>query len=79
MTTARTRRPRAAAPTLAQIAKWPATVDLPTAGTAYGISRAHAYELVKRGEFPARVIKAGGRYVVVTASILRSLGADGAA
>jgi hypothetical protein len=30
---------------------------------------------VHRGEFPARVIKAGGRYVVVTADIIRQLSA----
>ena len=62
-----------AAPTLADIAKWPAAVSVEKASTAYGFSRAHGFNLVRRGEFPARVIKAGGRYVVVTADIERDL------
>lgn len=60
-------------PTLEQIRRWPATVDIPTAGWAFGVSRSHAYELVARGEFPARVIRLGGRRCVVTASIVRKL------
>jgi hypothetical protein len=62
-----------AAPTLADIQEWPAAVPVPQASTAFGFSRSHGFDLVHRGEFPARVIKAGGRYVVVTASIIRSL------
>lgn len=65
------------APTLAAIRGWPAAVPVPQACTAFGISRSHGFELVKRGEFPAKVIKAGGRYVVVTASIIDSLSLDG--
>ena len=63
-----------AAPTLRDIQEnWPATVPVPVAATAFGLSRSHAYELVTRGEFPARVIKVGRRYRVVTASVLRVL------
>lgn len=65
-------------PTLAEIKDWPATVDVPTACTAYDISRSHGYELVKRGEFPAHVIKVGSRYRVVTASIVRALSQEAA-
>lgn len=64
------------APTLEEIKTWPATVDPATAGAAFGISRSHSYELIRRGEFPARVIKVGGRKRIVTASILRELGGD---
>ncbi len=61
-------------PTLDEIRAWPATVDIPTAARAYGLSRAYAYELASRAAFPARVLKVGGRYRVVTASILADLG-----
>lgn len=63
-------------PTLAEIkAEWPPTVDVPTAGEAFGLSRSHSYELVARGEFPAKVEKFGGRYVAYTESIIRRLSA----
>ncbi|GAB3902685.1 hypothetical protein GCM10029964_093510 [Kibdelosporangium lantanae] len=61
-------------PTLAEIReRWPATVDVVVAGRAFGLSRSLSYDLVARGEFPATVIKVGGRYRVITASILRTL------
>ena len=65
-------------PTLPELRQWPASVDVPTAATAFGISRSHAYQLVARGEFPAKVIRVGSRYRVITASIIRAL-SDGAA
>lgn len=63
-------------PTLDEIRTWPATVDPATGATPYGISKSYAYELIKRGEFPAKVIKVGGRYRIVTASILAALGSE---
>lgn len=65
--------PRRDGVTLAEVQAWPATVDIPTANTAIGLSKSHGYELAKRGEYPARVLKVGGRYRVVTASIVRLL------
>ena len=65
--------------TLEVIRSWPAAVDLPDAASAYGISRAQAYVAAKRGDFPARVIKVGRRYKVVTADILRDLAGQGSA
>lgn len=62
--------------TLTRIGGWPATVSVPQAGLAFGLSRSHAYDLASRGEFPARVIKVGGRYRVVTASIIKALSED---
>lgn len=62
-------------PTLDEIRAWPATVDPATGGRAFGISRSYAYELARRGDFPAKVLKVGGKLRVVTASILASLGA----
>lgn len=64
----------AEAPTAEDILNWPATVDPATAGSAFGISRSYAYELVKRGDFPAKVIRVGGKNRVVTADLMRVLG-----
>ncbi|HVL84699.1 MAG TPA: DNA-binding protein [Pseudonocardia sp.] len=66
----------APAPTLADIRTWPATVDVATACSAFGISRSYGYELAGRGEFPARVIKRGRVTRVVTASIIAGLEAS---
>jgi predicted DNA-binding transcriptional regulator AlpA len=63
-------------PTLTEIRRWPATVSVRMAAAAFGISTSHAYELITRGEFPARVIRLGSRRrVVVTESIVRVLSA----
>lgn len=62
------------APTLDEIRQWPASVDVPKGGSAFGISRSYSYELIKRGQFPAQVIEAGGLVRVVTADILQKLG-----
>ncbi|TVT61982.1 DNA-binding protein [Amycolatopsis rhizosphaerae] len=63
-------------PTLAEIRAWPATVSVPKAGTAWGMSRNQSYNMAKRGEFPATVNRIGNRYTVVTASIIRALSGD---
>lgn len=61
-------------PTLTEIrTHWPATVDVPCAGAAFGLSRSHSYELVAKGSFPAEVIKIGTRYRVLTQSIIETL------
>ena len=62
-----------ATPTLDEIKKWPATVPVEKASRAMGFSRAYGYELIRRGEFPAKVIKAGRRYSAITASLVRVL------
>jgi hypothetical protein len=46
-------------PTLSRIKQeWPPTVGVTAAAMAFGLSRSHAYDLINRGEFPAKVIKA---------------------
>jgi helix-turn-helix protein len=60
-------------PTIDDIRAWPATCDVPDAAGAVGVSRTTAYELVKTGDFPAKVIKVVGRYRVLTASLLAVL------
>jgi hypothetical protein len=67
---------RGARPTLAEIREWPATVSVPKAGTAWGMSRNQAYAMAKRGDFPATVYRIGSRYQVVTASIIRALSGE---
>lgn len=52
----------------------PVTVDVVTAGRPFGISRAHAYELARLGEFPVRVMRIGHRYRVVTQELIDALG-----
>jgi hypothetical protein len=60
-------------PTLAEVRSWPATVDVPKAATAIGISKSHLYDLVRRGEAPVRVLSFGARHRVVTASLVQLL------
>jgi predicted DNA-binding transcriptional regulator AlpA len=64
------------APTLNDVRQWPATVDVPSACRALGISRSHGYDAVASGKFPARVIRVGRRFRVVTADLVRLLGGE---
>lgn len=64
------------APTLDEVRQWPATVDVSLACRALGVSRSHGYDLLARGEFPAKVLPVGNRHRVVTASLIRLLEAD---
>lgn len=68
---------KAAVPTAAEMLGWPVTVDVPTAGTAYGMSRNTAYELARAGRFPVDVLRVGARLRVRTAAILADLGVTG--
>lgn len=52
----------------------PVTVDVVTAGRAFGISRDGAYDLVRRGAFPVRTIRVGRALRVPRAELLRVLG-----
>lgn len=63
-------------PTLDDVRSWAATVDVARAATAFGISRSHAYDLIARGEFPAKVIQLGSTYRVLTASIVQVLSGE---
>ncbi|MFF7754376.1 DNA-binding protein [Streptomyces sp. NPDC007971] len=60
-------------PTLAEVKKWPATVNVPRAALALGCSKSQLYELIKRGEAPVRTLSFGARHVVITASLLAVL------
>jgi predicted DNA-binding transcriptional regulator AlpA len=60
-------------PTLEEVKTWPATVDLVQGAKPYNISRNHAYQLAKAGEFPVRVLRIGRFYRVITAEIIADL------
>jgi hypothetical protein len=61
-------------PTPDEIRTWPATVDVPTAGRAFGIGRDESYRLVRENRFPVPVLRLG-RYLRVTrAALLDALG-----
>lgn len=60
--------------TIEEVRALPAVIPLLTAARALGLSRNTAYRLVKRGEFPCRVIQAGDVYRVPTIEILTVLG-----
>jgi hypothetical protein len=60
--------------TEAELFALPVTVDIPTAGRAWGLNRSTAYELAKAGQFPCRVEPLKGRYVVLKPDLMRALG-----
>lgn len=58
---------------LAELASAGATVDVVMAGRALGIGRSLTYELLRRGEFPVRVLRLGSRVRVPTADLIALL------
>lgn len=52
----------------------PVTVDLETAGRAFGFGRTKAHELTRTGEFPCPVKKFGNSYRVLRLDLLAALG-----
>ncbi|MFI0354214.1 helix-turn-helix domain-containing protein [Actinomadura sp. 9N407] len=60
----------------AEIRSLPVTVDLVTAGRAFGIGRTTAYQLARTGRFPCPVMQVGRSYRVRTADLLTSLGLE---
>ena len=65
-------------PTLDEIRTWPATVDVPTAGSAFGLGRSTSYDHARAGTLPVPVLHLGKRLVVPTARILALLEAPDA-
>jgi hypothetical protein len=59
---------------LEELRALPVSVDLPTAGRAFGIGRTKAHELARRGEFPCQVLRVGTKYRVPRAAIFEALG-----
>jgi hypothetical protein len=61
-------------PTADQIREWPATVDVPTAGSALGLGRDASYGLARQGQLPFPVLPLGRALRVTRSSILAALG-----
>lgn len=62
--------------TKAELLALPVTVDIVTAGRAFGLGRSGAYDLAARGDFPCRVVKVGRARRVPRAELLRVLGLE---
>jgi hypothetical protein len=60
--------------TEADVLALPLTVDLPTAGRAFGMSRDSTYRHARAGEFPVPVVRVGRGYRVTRAALLTALG-----
>lgn len=62
------------APTLQDIRSWPATVSVPDAAKAMGISKSYLHALIRNGESPVRTLPCGpNRHRVITASLVQLL------
>jgi excisionase family DNA binding protein len=62
--------------TRADIGRLPAALTVAQAAELLGIGRSHAYEAVKTGEWPTRVIRVGRCIRIPAAEVLRLHGAD---
>lgn len=60
--------------TRAELLALPAAVPLETGNRALGIGRTQGYALAKRDEYPCKLLRLGGTYRVITASLLDVLG-----
>src|SRR5690242_12775126 len=63
-------------PSVAEILAWPVTVDIPTAGRAWGMGRDQAYQLAREGRFPVPVLRIGRSLRVSRAAVLHALGIE---
>lgn len=52
----------------------PVSVDLATAGRAFGLGRTKAFELARQDRFPVRVLRVGRKYRVPRSAIFEALG-----
>jgi hypothetical protein len=62
--------------TEAEVRALPVSVDVETAGRAFGMGRTKAHELAREGKFPCRVVTVGPKFRVPTAAIMEVLGID---
>jgi hypothetical protein len=61
-----------------ELRRLPTTVDVVTAGRAFGLGRAKAYRLAAEGTFPCKITKVGRNYRVLAANLHRALGLEAA-
>jgi len=62
--------------TMDELRALPVSIDLVTAGRAFGLGRTKAFELAQAGEFPCAVLMVGKRYRVPRSALLEALGID---
>jgi hypothetical protein len=62
--------------TTAELLALPVSVDLETAGRAFGMGRTKAHELARAGKFPCKVLMVGKKYRVPRAGLFEALGID---
>jgi hypothetical protein len=63
-------------PTADEIRSWPVTVDVQTAGRAFGIGRDQAYRLARENQFPVPVLRLGRYLRVSRSAVMRALGIE---
>lgn len=71
--------PNSTVPTAGDVLAWPVTVDVPTAGSCFGLGRDASYDLARTGEFPVPVLKLGRSLRVTRSALLSALGMDATA
>lgn len=71
-----TERPAARGMQLNELLALPVAIDLKTSNRALLLGRTTALDLIKRGEYPIRVMRVGGTYRIARADLLRALGID---
>ena len=64
-------------PTVSDVRAWPVTVDVQTAGRAFGLGRDQAYRLAREGSFPVPVLRLGRYLRVSRAAVLKALDVEG--
>ena len=62
--------------THAELLSLPVSFDLATAGRAFGIGRAKAYDLARTGRFPCKVFSVGATYRVSRSVLFAALDID---
>lgn len=65
-------------PTVDEIRSWPVTVDVLTAGRAFGLGRDQAYRLAREGAFPVPILRMGRSLRVSSAALMRLLDIEAA-
>ncbi|GAA0951547.1 hypothetical protein Vau01_035830 [Virgisporangium aurantiacum] len=60
-------------PTSDEIRAWPVTVDVPTAGRAFGLGRDESYRLARAEMFPVPVLRLGRFLRVTRGALLKAL------
>ena len=69
-------RPRGWGMRLDELLALPVSMDIVTAGKAFGMGRTKAHQLARNDEFPCEIMRVGRSYRVTRAAVLRALGIE---